>query len=44
MIADANEKDVPFPSSRQPLFTHYRSRRGESFAEKMPAAQCNTFV
>ena len=43
MIADANEKDVPVPTLATELFTRFRSRQSESFAEKMLAALRNAF-
>jgi len=43
MIADAIEKDVPVPTLTAALFTRFRSRQGESFAEKMLAALRNAF-
>jgi 6-phosphogluconate dehydrogenase len=41
MIADAIEKDVPVPTLATALFTRFRSRQSESFAEKMLAALRN---
>jgi len=38
MIADANREDVPVPTLTTALFTRFRSRQSESFAEKMLAA------
>ncbi len=43
MIADAIEKDVPVPTLTTALFTRFRSRQTESFAEKMLAALRNAF-
>jgi 6-phosphogluconate dehydrogenase len=43
MIADAIEKDVPVPTLTTALFTRFRSRKEESFAEKMLAALRNAF-
>ncbi|MDH5669025.1 MAG: decarboxylating 6-phosphogluconate dehydrogenase [Nitrospira sp.] len=43
MIADAIEKDVPVPTLTAALFTRFRSRQDESFAEKMLAALRNAF-
>jgi 6-phosphogluconate dehydrogenase len=43
MIADAIEKDVPVPTLTTALFTRFRSRQQESFAEKMLAALRNAF-
>ena len=43
MIADAIEKDVPVPTLTSALFTRFRSRQRESFAEKMLAALRNAF-
>jgi 6-phosphogluconate dehydrogenase len=43
MIADAIEKDVPVPTLTTALFTRFRSRQNESFAEKMLAALRNAF-
>jgi 6-phosphogluconate dehydrogenase len=43
MIADAIDKDVPVPTLTAALFTRFRSRQGESFAEKMLAALRNAF-
>ena len=42
-IADAIEKDVPVPCLTASLFTRFRSRQAESFAEKMLAALRNAF-
>ena len=42
-IADAIEKDVPVPTLTTALFTRFRSRQSESFAEKMLAALRNAF-
>ncbi len=43
MIADAIEKDVPVPTLTTALFTRFRSRQEESFAEKVLAALRNAF-
>jgi 6-phosphogluconate dehydrogenase len=43
MIVDAIEKDVPVPTLTTALFTRFRSRQTESFAEKMLAALRNAF-
>lgn len=43
MIADAIQKDVPVPTLTTALFTRFRSRQEESFAEKMLAALRNAF-
>jgi len=43
MIADAIEKDVPVQTLATALFTRFRSRQSESFAEKMLAALRNAF-
>lgn len=43
MIADAIQKDVPVPTLTTALFTRFRSRQSESFAEKMLAALRNAF-
>jgi 6-phosphogluconate dehydrogenase len=43
MVADAIEKDVPVPTLTTALFTRFRSRQDESFAEKMLAALRNAF-
>jgi 6-phosphogluconate dehydrogenase len=43
MIADAIEKDVPVPTLTTALFTRFRSRQEESFAEKILAALRNAF-
>lgn len=43
MIADAIDKDVPVPTLTTALFTRFRSRQAESFAEKMLAALRNAF-
>ena len=43
MIADAIEKDVPVPTLTAALFTRFRSRQEESFAEKLLAALRNAF-
>ena len=43
MLMDAIEKDVPVPTLSTALFTRFRSRQEESFAEKMLAALRNAF-
>lgn len=43
MIADAIEKSVPVPTLTAALFTRFRSRQEDSFAEKMLAALRNAF-
>jgi 6-phosphogluconate dehydrogenase len=43
MVADAIDKDVPVPTLTAALFTRFRSRQTESFAEKMLAALRNAF-
>ena len=43
MILDAIDKDVPVPTLTAALFTRFRSRQQESFAEKMLAALRNAF-
>lgn len=43
MIADAIDKAVPVPTLTAALFTRFRSRQAESFAEKMLAALRNAF-
>lgn len=43
MIADAIDKDVPVPTLTAALFTRFRSRQAESFAEKILAALRNAF-
>jgi len=43
MVADASDKDVPVPTLTAALFTRFRSRQTESFAEKMLAALRNAF-
>ncbi|MCS6898021.1 MAG: decarboxylating 6-phosphogluconate dehydrogenase [Nitrospira sp.] len=43
MIAEAIDKDVPVPTLTAALFTRFRSRQEESFAEKMLAALRNAF-
>ncbi len=43
MIMDAIEKDVPVPTLTTALFTRFRSRQEQSFAEKMLAALRNAF-
>ena len=42
-ILDALDKDVPVPTLTAALFTRFRSRQQESFAEKMLAALRNAF-
>jgi len=42
-ILDAIEKDVPAPIITQSLFTRFRSRQHESFADKLLAALRNEF-
>jgi 6-phosphogluconate dehydrogenase len=42
-ILDALDKDVPVPTLTAALFTRFRSRQEESFAEKMLAALRNAF-
>ena len=42
-ILDAIDKDVPVPTLTAALFTRFRSRQDESFAEKMLAAMRNAF-
>lgn len=42
-ILDAIDKDVPVPTLTAALFTRFRSRQTESFAEKMLAAMRNAF-
>jgi 6-phosphogluconate dehydrogenase len=42
-ILDAIEKDVPAPVITQSLYTRFRSRQSESFAEKVLAALRNEF-
>jgi 6-phosphogluconate dehydrogenase len=42
-IIDAIDKDVPVPTLTAALFTRFRSRQEESFAEKMLAAMRNAF-
>ncbi len=42
-ILDAIAKDVPMPTLTAALFTRFRSRQDESFAEKMLAAMRNAF-
>ena len=42
-ILDAIEKDVPVPTLTAALFTRFRSRQQESFAEKMLAAMRRAF-
>jgi 6-phosphogluconate dehydrogenase len=43
MVADAIDKNVPVPTLSAALFTRFRSRQEESFAEKMLAALRNAF-
>ena len=43
MIADAIDKAVPVPTLTSALFTRFRSRQEQSFAEKMLAALRNAF-
>ena len=43
MVADAIDKDVPVPTLTAALFTRFRSRQTETFAEKMLAALRNAF-
>jgi 6-phosphogluconate dehydrogenase len=43
MIADAIDKNVPVPTLTTALFTRFRSRQEESFAEKLLAALRNAF-
>jgi 6-phosphogluconate dehydrogenase len=43
MIQDAVDKDVPVPTLAAALFTRFRSRQQESFAEKLLAALRNAF-
>ncbi|MFZ5874775.1 MAG: phosphogluconate dehydrogenase (NAD(+)-dependent, decarboxylating) [Nitrospirota bacterium] len=43
MIADALEKNVPVPTLTAAIFTRFRSRQEESFAEKLLAALRNAF-
>ncbi|HET8760103.1 MAG TPA: decarboxylating 6-phosphogluconate dehydrogenase [Nitrospiria bacterium] len=43
MIADALEKNVPVPTLTAAIFTRFRSRQAESFAEKLLAALRNAF-
>ena len=43
MVQDAIDKDVPVPTLTVALFTRFRSRQEESFAEKMLAALRNAF-
>lgn len=42
-ILDALDKDVPVPTLTAALFTRFRSRQHESFAEKLLAAMRNAF-
>jgi 6-phosphogluconate dehydrogenase len=43
MIADALEKNVPVPTLTAAIFTRFRSRQADSFAEKLLAALRNAF-
>ena len=43
MVADAIDKNVPVPTLSAALFTRFRSRQEESFAEKILAALRNAF-
>jgi 6-phosphogluconate dehydrogenase len=43
MLMEALDKDVPVPTLSTALFTRFRSRQDESFAEKMLAALRNAF-
>lgn len=43
MVLDAIENDVPVPTLTTALFTRFRSRQEESFAEKMLAALRSAF-
>lgn len=43
MVAEAIDKDVPVPTLTTALFTRFRSRQEDSFAEKMLAALRNAF-
>jgi 6-phosphogluconate dehydrogenase len=43
MIAEAIDKDVPVPTLTTALFTRFRSRQEDSFAEKVLAALRNAF-
>ncbi len=43
MLMEALDKDVPVPTLSTALFTRFRSRQEESFAEKMLAALRNAF-
>ena len=43
MIADAIDKAVPVPTLTSALFTRFRSRQEQSFAEKMLATLRNAF-
>lgn len=43
MVADAIDNDVPVPTLTAALFTRFRSRQTDSFAEKMLAALRNAF-
>ena len=42
-LLDALDKDVPVPTLTAALFTRFRSRQGESFAEKLLAGLRNAF-
>jgi 6-phosphogluconate dehydrogenase len=42
-VLDAIDKDVPVPTLTAALFTRFRSRQDESFAEKLLAAMRNAF-
>ena len=43
MLMDALDKDVPVPTLSTALFTRFRSRQEQSFAEKMLAALRQAF-
>lgn len=43
MLAEAVDRDVPVPTLTAALFTRFRSRQEESFAEKLLAALRNAF-
>jgi 6-phosphogluconate dehydrogenase len=43
MILDALDKNVPVPALTSALFTRFRSRQTETFAEKLLAALRNAF-
>jgi 6-phosphogluconate dehydrogenase len=43
MITDALEKSVPVPALATALFTRFRSRQPDSFAERLLAALRNAF-